>query len=81
MTPQPDQEDSQRLEGPTDRAVDQDFDRDLEAARRVLRLEAEGLDALANSLGGEFNRALDLLAAVSGRITVTGSNDRLSLQV
>ncbi len=45
---------------------------DLNAARRVLRLEAEGLDALANSLGEEFGRALDLLAAASGRITVTG---------
>jgi arabinose-5-phosphate isomerase len=47
-------------------------DQDLDAGRRVLRLEAEGLGALANSLGEEFSRALDLLTAVSGRITVTG---------
>ena len=45
---------------------------DLDVGRRVLRLEAEGLDALANSLGEEFSRALDLLATASGRITVTG---------
>jgi len=72
MTPRPNQEDPQRLEEPVKQAVDQDPDRDLEAARQVLRLEATGLDALATSLGGEFNHALDLLATVSGRITVTG---------
>jgi arabinose-5-phosphate isomerase len=60
MKPQPNETASQ--------AVDQDLD----AGRRVLRLEAEGLDAMANSLGEEFSRALDLLTAVSGRITVTG---------
>ncbi len=53
-------------EGPAGEAVD------LDAGRRVLRLEAEGLDVLANSLAEEFCRALDLLANVSGRITVTG---------
>ncbi len=53
-------------EGPAGEAVD------LDAGRRVLRLEAEGLDALANSLGEEFSRALDLLAGATGRITVTG---------
>ncbi len=48
--------------------------RDLEAGRRVLRLEAQGLDALAASLDDSFTRILDILAAVreSGRITVTG---------
>jgi len=44
----------------------------LEAAQRVLRIEAEGLSALARSLDGAFQRTLDLLAAVSGRVTVTG---------
>lgn len=68
MKPQPDHSDLQRPDDPADRAMDQD----LEAGRRVLRLEAKGLDALANSLGEEFSRALDLLTAVSGRITVTG---------
>ena len=46
--------------------------KDLEAGRRVLRLEAQGLDALAKSLDDGFVRILDTLAAVSGRITVTG---------
>ncbi len=45
---------------------------DLEAGRRVLRLEAQGLDALATSLGDGFTRVLDVLDAVTGRITVTG---------
>ena len=45
---------------------------DLEAARRVLRQEAESLDALGRSLDGSFERALAELAAVTGRITVTG---------
>ena len=68
MKPQPDHNDSQRPDDPANQTADQDLD----AGRRVLRLEAEGLNALANSLGGEFSRVLDLLAAVSGRITVTG---------
>ena len=68
MKPQPDHEDPQRPDDPANQAADQDLD----AARRVLRLEAEGLNALANSLGADFGHALDLLAAVSGRITVTG---------
>ncbi|MHA1151965.1 MAG: KpsF/GutQ family sugar-phosphate isomerase [Alphaproteobacteria bacterium] len=55
-----------------DETANQAVNQDLDAGRRVLRLEAEGLDALANSLGEEFNRALDLLASASGRITVTG---------
>ena len=45
---------------------------DLEAARRVLRLGAEGLSALARALNGDFSRALDLLFAVSGRVVVSG---------
>jgi arabinose-5-phosphate isomerase len=45
---------------------------DLDAGRRVLRLEAQGLDALATSLGDGFTRVLDVLVAGTGRITVTG---------
>ncbi|HUN53185.1 MAG TPA: KpsF/GutQ family sugar-phosphate isomerase, partial [Candidatus Sulfotelmatobacter sp.] len=45
---------------------------DLDAARRVLRLGAEGLKALADSLDGAFSRALGLLAGVSGRVVVSG---------
>ena len=68
MKPQPDHTDLHRPDDPANEAVNQDLD----AGRRVLHLEAKGLDALANSLGEEFSRALDLLTAVSGRITVTG---------
>ncbi|MDR3518300.1 MAG: KpsF/GutQ family sugar-phosphate isomerase [Azospirillaceae bacterium] len=41
-------------------------------ATRVLHAEAEGLMALARSLNGSFDRAIDILAAVSGRVVVTG---------
>ena len=47
-------------------------DADLESARRVLRLEAEGLEKLASSLKEPFVDALDLLFAMTGRIVVTG---------
>jgi arabinose-5-phosphate isomerase len=46
--------------------------RDLDSARRVLRLEAEGIGALAESLGDTFIAALDVLHAVKGRVIVTG---------
>lgn len=46
--------------------------RDLDAARRVLRLEGKGLEALAAALDERFTRALDLVAEARGRITVTG---------
>jgi len=45
---------------------------DLDAARRVLRLEAEGVAALADALDGAFSAALDVLYAVEGRVVVTG---------
>jgi arabinose-5-phosphate isomerase len=45
---------------------------DRMAAERVLRLAAQGLQALAAGLDGRFDRALDLLAAVQGRVVVTG---------
>jgi arabinose-5-phosphate isomerase len=53
-------------------AVDQGRSADLEAARRVLRLEAEALNTLAQSLDGGIGRVVDMLAAATGRITVTG---------
>jgi len=46
--------------------------RDLDAARRVLALEGKGLAALAAALDERFTRALDLLSAARGRVTVTG---------
>ena len=45
---------------------------DLACARRVLRLEAEGLEALARSLDEGFTEALDLLDGRTGRVVVTG---------
>ncbi len=44
----------------------------IASARRVLRLEATGIEALSRSLDESFALALDLLANVSGRIIVTG---------
>ena len=45
---------------------------DLDAARAVLRTEAEGLHALAASLGDSFVEAVDLLASCTGRVVVSG---------
>jgi arabinose-5-phosphate isomerase len=44
----------------------------LEAAKRVLRLETEGLQALSDSLDETFMETLDLLSAMQGRAVVTG---------
>ena len=45
---------------------------DLEVARRVLTTEADALTALSRALDQTFIAAVDCLAAVSGRVTVTG---------
>ncbi len=45
---------------------------DLSAGRAVLETEAAALVALAARLDGSFVRALDLLAAATGRVFVTG---------
>jgi arabinose-5-phosphate isomerase len=44
----------------------------VDAARRVLRAEIDGLKALADSLDGAFAEAIDTLASISGRVVVTG---------
>jgi len=44
----------------------------FETARRVLRLESEGLTALAEGLDDSFVTALDLLSAMTGRAVVSG---------
>jgi arabinose-5-phosphate isomerase len=44
----------------------------LESARRVLQLEAQGLNQLWRGLDGRFQVALDLLANAQGRVIVTG---------
>jgi arabinose-5-phosphate isomerase len=46
--------------------------RDLDSARHVLRLEAEGIASLGESLGESFIAALDILHNVKGRVIVTG---------
>lgn len=46
--------------------------RDLQVARDVLATEAAGLNALAGALGESFAQAVDLLAAATGRIVVSG---------
>ncbi|HEX3487598.1 MAG TPA: KpsF/GutQ family sugar-phosphate isomerase [Micropepsaceae bacterium] len=52
---------------PTDREA-----ADLKAARRVLRFAGEALTELSANLDGAFSQALDLLAAVRGRVVVSG---------
>jgi arabinose-5-phosphate isomerase len=44
----------------------------LSSARRVLQLEMEGLSALAGALDERFAAAIDILAATTGRVIVTG---------
>jgi len=44
----------------------------LEEAKRVIRVEAEALLALADSLNGEFTRAVELVLSSQGRVVVTG---------
>ena len=44
----------------------------IERGRRVLRLEREALAEAERRLDGEFARAVDLIAASSGRVIVTG---------
>jgi arabinose-5-phosphate isomerase len=53
-------------------AAEQGRQRDLDAARRVLRLAGEGLAALASGLDAELTRALDLIDGRAGKIVVTG---------
>lgn len=45
---------------------------DLASARRLLRMEAEALHGLAANLDASFSRAVEMLAAVRGRVIVTG---------
>src|ERR1700712_4318203 len=45
---------------------------DLDVARSVLGTEAAGLRALAAALDGAFLKAIDILAACTGRIVVSG---------
>ncbi len=47
-------------------------DKDIEAARRVIEFEADGLAALAAGLDDSFVAAVDLLIGVTGRVAVSG---------
>ncbi|MFV0409802.1 MAG: SIS domain-containing protein [Paracoccus sp. (in: a-proteobacteria)] len=44
----------------------------LDTARRVIAVEAEGLAALAASLGDSFDRAVETILAARGRVVVSG---------
>lgn len=44
----------------------------LAEAKKVIRLEAEALLALAEAINGEFERAVQLILACRGRVVVTG---------
>src|SRR5476649_811615 len=44
----------------------------IAVARRVLGMEIDGLRALIDSLDGRFDAAIDLIAAVRGRVIVSG---------
>ncbi|HTP63756.1 MAG TPA: KpsF/GutQ family sugar-phosphate isomerase [Geobacteraceae bacterium] len=44
----------------------------LDEAKKVIRIEAEALLALADSINGEFERAVDLILGSHGRVVVTG---------
>lgn len=44
----------------------------IEEAKKVIRIEAEALLALADSINGEFERAVELILASRGRVVVTG---------
>jgi arabinose-5-phosphate isomerase len=44
----------------------------LEAARKVLRIEAEAVTALNDRINGEFVRAVEMILGCSGRVVITG---------
>ncbi len=44
----------------------------VQLARKVLRIEAEAVEALAGRLGADFERAIELILARRGRVIVTG---------
>uniref|UniRef100_A0A831XMD3 KpsF/GutQ family sugar-phosphate isomerase n=1 Tax=Geobacter metallireducens TaxID=28232 RepID=A0A831XMD3_GEOME len=44
----------------------------IEEARKVIRIEADALMALADSINGEFEQAVRLILSTRGRVVVTG---------
>lgn len=57
---------------PIDANTDDSLSSDLDAARRVLRLESEALRTMADSLDGDFTQAVTLLVGAKGRVIVSG---------
>ena len=49
-----------------------DASADVASAKRVLGIEAAALESLALCLGEDFTKALDIMAAVTGRVVVSG---------
>src|SRR5271154_418543 len=45
---------------------------DIAAARRVLDMAGEAIAALAETLNGDFTRAIDVILGVKGRVIVSG---------
>ena len=44
----------------------------IDQAKEVLRIEAEGVNALIDQLGPDFNKAIDMIMACPGRVIITG---------
>ena len=44
----------------------------IEQAKEVLRIEAEGINALLDQVGPDFNRAIEMIMACPGRVIITG---------
>ncbi len=44
----------------------------IEQAKEVLKIEAEGINALIDQLGDDFNRAVEMILACPGRLIITG---------
>ena len=53
-------------------ATDEERPLILEEAKRVIRVEAEALQTLADRIDGEFIRAVELILASKGRVVVSG---------
>ncbi len=63
---------SPSIAAPDTAVADGTADAAVATARRVLRAEARGLEAVAAHVGESFAAAVDLLAGLSGRVVVTG---------
>ncbi|MCZ6637277.1 MAG: KpsF/GutQ family sugar-phosphate isomerase [Alphaproteobacteria bacterium] len=57
---------------PAGTACDPRSVKDIEAARRVLQMEADAIEKAAAALDERFTRALDALAGITGRVVVSG---------